>query len=401
MADFADMDGVLGPALSIRLADELQAALRRKPAQEARLAGVLQVLIPRSERLAEAAGASLDVLSRRGSFDRPLYTALLRGLVERTDQRANPPLVRALALEDGGGLSTFAAAALSNDPLLLEPLAKLASSRSSHIAFAAEIARATRGESKGERLAATALRIKESCRIELLSQVILPLVRQGLRIPGGASAFAILRDTERHLGRWLCLAEGGKIGGDDSAWAQANAAAKEGASGARAGWSLVAWALQPTTTDCETRPTLELMARLSDRPSAERELSFLFRMADAGLANVKSMLESLVRQSGSFCDLAIRASAYLVRGYGLEVHRRRLLEAAKSAKHEDVRGLALAAIYDIDPGLLGGLPLELDRSRQLQTAAWSALVRLALADGSRVRLMTEPTYRRLQLGWPD
>jgi hypothetical protein len=113
------------------------------------------------------------------------------------------------------------------------------------------------------------------------------------------------------------------------------------------------------------------------------------------------MLESLVKQPSPYTELSIRASSYLVRDHGRQELCRRLFDVAKGSKHEELRGLSLSALFDIDPALLRDLPLELDRSRQLQTAVWSALVRLALAEGSRERLMSEPRYRRLQLGWPD
>lgn len=401
MAEVVDMDGVLGPALSIRLGDELRGALRRKPAQETDLAGAYQVLSAHGEVLAEAAAAALDVMTRRGGYERPLFIGLLRGLVERDDPRATEPLLRALALEDGGGLATLTSAALSNDPEIAAPLAKLATSRSSHVAFAAELARSTRGDSKGERLLSLAPRLKESYRIELLSQVVLPLVRHGKKAVGAAAAFAILRDTERHLGRWLWLAEGAALAGDETVQSEALARAQQGATGARLGWNLVAWALNPQRTVCDARPTLELIARLSERPSAERELSFLFRMADSQQIVVKPMLESLVKQPGSSSELSIRATYSLVRDYGRSELASKLIDAAKSAKHENVRGLSIACLHDIDPDLLKNIPLELEHSRKLTTAVWSALVRLSLAWGSRQRLVTEPMFRRVQLGWPD
>jgi hypothetical protein len=401
MAEVADMDGVIGPALSLRLGDELRAALRRKPTEESDLAGAYQVLISHSEVLAEAAAAALDVLTRRGALERPLFVGLLRGLVERGDARATDPLLRALALEDGGGLATITSAALSKAESIAAPLAKLATSRSSHIAFAAELARATRGDSKGERLISLAPRLKESYRIELLSRVVLPLVRYGKKTAGGAAAFAVLRDTERHLGRWLCLAESAVLCGDETVGAEALAQAKQGATGARLGWNLIAWALNPERAVCEARPTLELIARLSDRPSAERELSFLFRMADSGQVVAKAMLESLVKQPGTSAELSIRAMYSLVRNYGRPEFVGKLVDVAKSAKHENVRGLSLACLHDIDPRLLNGIPLVLELSRKLTTAVWSVLVRLSLALGARQRLVTEPMFRRVQLGWPD
>jgi len=90
------LDAVIGPSLSSRFVEELSSALRRRPAHEPLLAAAIYVLLPFSERLAEAAAAAADVLVRRGSMDRPLFRALLRGLAERNDARIIVPLVRAL-----------------------------------------------------------------------------------------------------------------------------------------------------------------------------------------------------------------------------------------------------------------------------------------------------------------
>ena len=395
-----DLDAVIGPSLSSRFVEELSSALRRRPAHEPLLAAAIYVLLPFSERLAEASAAAADVLVRRGSMDRPLFRALLRGLAERKDARMLVPLVRALESE-ACDLTTLTTAAFMPSVELAGPLAKQARSRSSHVAFAAEVARAARGDSEGEMLIAIAPRIKEVHRIELISNVVLPLASGGRVIRGCGAAFAVLRGAERHLGRWLCLAEGARLAGDNKVLAQANANLLEGASGARAGWGLLAWALSPAGTKCEYRPTLELVARLSDRPSSERELSFLFRMADAGQACAKAMLESLTKQTLLETEAAIRASIYLIRDYGFTALLPKLVEIAKSTKREKLRGLAIAALFETGSDNLTMLTLEQDRSRNLAVALWSALVRMALAKGRKEKLLTEQRYRMLQLGWPD
>ena len=61
MTRSADLDEMVGRELGTRLSVELGAALRRRPAQEASLAGVLRVLIGNCERLREASAAALDV----------------------------------------------------------------------------------------------------------------------------------------------------------------------------------------------------------------------------------------------------------------------------------------------------------------------------------------------------
>jgi hypothetical protein len=395
------MDHVLGLGLSSRLADELRSALRRKPAHESLLAGAFHVLCPFSDAISEEAVAALDVLSRRNSFERPLYVGILRGLVERSDPRIVTSVTRALGREGGGGLSTIAAAALSSEPEFLEPLLRLANGRAAYVAFAAELALLARGESTSDRLLSIAPRLKESYRISLLSEVVLPLIRKRKPVFGAQAAFAVLRDSERHLGRWLCFAESAKLAGDDTVVSLALAAAKKGASGARMGWSLVAWALEPQSLNCDFRPTLELFARLSERPSAERELSFLYRMAEARHASVKPVLESLCKHSSGLSEWSVRALGHMVRDFEKTENTLKLIELTKSAKHEELRGLSLACLYDATPQLLEQVSTELDQSRKLPTAVWGALVRVALACGTRERLVTEPMFRRVQLGWPD
>ena len=399
MTVLADIDAVLGPELSSRLAAELSAALRRRPAQEARLAGALRVVCPRSERLREASAAALDVLIRRNSLERPLYWSCLRALSDCDDARIGPVLQKALSLEEGGGIGTLAAAAQVSTPLLAEALARLATSRSPHIAFAAEIARVARGESEGQLLESIAPRIKESYRIDLCTQLVLPLVWTRRAFPGIAPALAVLRDTERHLGRWLLLAELGQRSGDLQPLTEARRNAGEGPGSARAAWSLVAWALQPDGPQPAVRPTLELVARLSDRPSADRDLTFLFRMASARLSTTKLMLESLIKSPVLSSEIATRAAGFLLRDHGRDDLERRLVDLTRSAKREPLRGLGLAVLRDARASALEGLALDLSRSRQVQNVAWSALVRLGGTDGAL--LADEPTFRRVQLGWPD
>lgn len=400
MTRSADLDEMVGPEVGTRLSRELGAALRRRPAQEATLAGVLRLLLGQCERLRQAAADGLDVLVRRNTLDRPLYAALLRGLVQAKDARVSGPLARALALDDAGGLVTIAAAALSDDATLAEPLAQLAGSRSPHVAFAAELARVARGESNGRLLLAIAPRIKESYRIELTNLLLLPLLRLRRAVTAAVQALEILRDSERHLGRWLCIAELAQLSGGDSALAESRRLATDGPSSARSAWNLVAWALNPHVP-CTSKPTLELVARLSDRPSSERDLSFLFRMAEAGLPMARTMLEGLAKSSNLSTEQAVRAATCLACQYGREDLVKRLLDTAKSAKREPVRGLALAGIADSHRALVSDVTTDLVHSRHHATVGFATLVRMAILRNDPAPIITESTYRQLQLGWPD
>ncbi len=146
---------------------------------------------------------------------------------------------------------------------------------------------------------------------------------------------------------------------------------------------------------------MELVARLSDRPSADRDTTFLYRLAEARAPSARPMLENLVRGSGLGNENAIRAALYLVRDHGREDLVRGLTEVVKSPKREPLRGLALASL--IDAGV-SEAPVELAdtlaASKQVSTMTWSELVRIErsgkLADPP---LVAENRFRRVQLGW--
>ncbi len=384
-----------------RLLGELKTALRRRPVHELRLAGVLRLLIPESEALREGAIAALDVMIRRNTVDRPLYAACLRALAEVQEPRVAPLTAQALSLKDGPDPATLVASGFLDAPELREPLARLVSSRVPHTAFAAEVARMARGESSPGLLEGMAPRLKEAYRIELCNNLLLPLIWAGRKVPGIGPALRVLRDTERHLGRWLVLAELALRSGEQSVLEEVRAAREDSQKSTRPAWSWVLWALAPEGEIPEQRPGLELLARLSDRPSSERELSFLFRIANAGLPAARAGLENLVRMPVLTDAFQIRAAGYLLRDYGVAEMERRLLEVVRSAKREPLRGLALAVLFDArgDDSLLSDV--DFSRSRQLPTAAWEILVRIAARRPKTGRLVSEPTFRRVQLGWLD
>lgn len=394
-----DLDEILGPEVGTRLARELGRTLRRRPAQEAGVAGLLRVTVGRSARLREAAAEGLVQLVHRKAFDRPLYTALLRSLVEVGDPRALPSLAQALVTVEGGGLPTIAAAALADGPELAPALLQVAASRSPHVAFAADVARVARGESDGALALSLAPRIKESHRIDLCDRFLLPLRRQGRKVNAAVPAISILRDAERHLGRWLCLAELAQLSGDVTVAERSRQSANEGAASARVAWSLVAWALGGGA-ESPSRPTVEVVARLSDRPSTERDLSFLFRMGEARLEAARSLLEGLVKGPMLTTEPAVRAASQLVKYHGKEELLVRLSDIAKGSKREPLRGLSLAAIADSHAGVAAPLSADVLESRHPASFGFAILVRLAAHRGFGP-ILTEANYRRLQLGWID
>ncbi len=217
------------------------------------------------------------------------------------------------------------------------------------------------------------------------------------------------------------LAEVAVKAGDTTPLEEARSRAADGPSSSRSAWCLVAWAL--SEADCarkgaaappppSTRPTLELIARLSDRPSADRDTTFLFRMASARATSARSMLETFARSAPLTDDIAIRAALYLARDHDRAELREGLAEVAASGR-EELRGLAAAALWDASPPEGGehaarmrarvkDMAYELLGSRNIGNVAWGALIRAACKIGESADaqpLLTETPYRWIQWGW--
>ncbi len=407
-----------------RFEAELDAALKRRPTGEAKLAGALRAVAVLSPALRASMAEALSVMLRRKSFSRELYGACIRSVAEAEDRQATALLKTALSSDDAGGAAALSAACFSRDPVLAAPLAKIAASRQSHLAFAAEIARVARRESNGAHLTGLAPMIKESHRISLCMDLFVPLARSAPVPAFVGPALAVLRGAERHLGRWLVMAEVAIRAGDRSPLEEALQKATLGPQSARAAWSLVAWALADASSASAvphpaTRPTVELVARLSDRPSADRDTTFLFRLARVGAPVARPMLETLARTLPLSDDVSIRAALFLARDHGRVELRDALLEAATVGKREDLRGLAVAALWDAAGGAgagadalmrerARGLAEELLASKSLANAAWATLVRAAgirasrdgAANGSgHPHVVTETPFRWIQWGW--
>lgn len=404
----------------LRFEQEIEAALRRRSVGEGKLAGAIRAVAPLSPALRTSLGEATGVLLSRGAFHRELYICGLRALAEAQDRQAVSLLRSALADDEAGGAAALSAACFARDAELSVPLAKIAASRQSHLAFGAELARVARGESNGALLAQLAPMIKESHRISMCIELFVPLVRTPLLGKHVGSALSVLRGAERHLGRWLVLAEVAVRAGDVTPLEEAQMRADSGPASSRAAWSLVVWALRETDAIARgialpvpplTRPTLELVARLSDRPSADRDTTFLFRMARAGAASAKPMLEGLVRALPLADETSIRAAFYLVRDWEREDLCEALSQAAMGAKSEELRGMAAAALWDAAPraasdrastmrALARDVADELMTSRVVGNVAWGALVRAASKGGrSGEPLLTETPFRWIQWGW--
>lgn len=400
MANRAERADVIDEQVALRLDADLRAALRRRPAQEARLAGALRALAPHSARLGDGLSQAFELMVRRASFDRPLYAATARAVAELGDRRNTPAFKAALETEEQGTFATLSALCKTTDPALGEALAKAARSRHAHLAFAAEIARIARGESTGAHVASIAPKIKESHRISLCLELFVPLTWSKTLAPALGPALAVLREAERHLGRWLVLGEVAARAGDPAPLAEAMKRATEGPSSARAAWAMVAWALSYHAPPPAIRPTVELVARLSDRPSADRDTTFLFRLARQKAPAARSMLENLAKSPLSD-EASVRAALHLARDYGDSRPLDLLRVAATSPRREAVRGLAAAGLFDAgETALALELSRSLTTSRQLASVAWGALIQAAHAKGIS-EITDEPSVRRIQFGWTE
>lgn len=402
-----------------RFEAELDAALKRKPTSEVKLGGALRAVGRLSPALRGTLAEAVQVMVRRGSYARELYGASIRTLGDADEKHLPALLKAALASDEAGGNATLSAACFSRDPSLASPLAKIAASQKGHLAFGAETARVCRRESNGAHLTAIAPMIKESHRISLCVDLFVPLARSAPVAVQIAPALAVLRDAERHLGRWLVLADVAAKAGDDGPLQEALQKAQVGPSSARSAWALVAWALAETKASVaptrstvaapSTRPTVELVARLSDRPSADRDTTFLYRMAQARALSCKPMLEGLAKTVPLADEVAVRAASYLARDHGREDMKEALVECALAGKRDELRGLAVAALWDAGAGPTRNatrekardLSDELVTSRCLSSVAWGALVRAAHASHRDVDhvVVSEMPLRWIQWGW--
>lgn len=401
MAKRANPGDVLGVEPMERLEANIRAALRRKPTHESKLAGTVRALTPHSSRLLEVISTTVDILVKRASFGRPLYAASVRAMAELDGKSSSGLLSKALLAEDSGGLPTLSAACFVEDGSLSPALAKVATSRHPHLAFAAEVARIARGECGGQHIAAIAPKIKESHRIALCVELFVPLLNRASLPIAIAPALEVLRDAERHLGRWLVFGEIATRAGDPRPLEEARERASTGPGTARAAWAFVAWALGGAPGSLTARPTVELVSRLSDRPSADRDPTFLYRLAEAKVPTTRPMLENLVRGPGLKTENGVRAAMYLARDHGRTDLVEALLDLASSVRHESLRGVAAAALYEVGSKEASlGMAEHLVQSRQLPTMAWGALL-LAAKAGTLNRVMSESAFRRIQLGWVE
>jgi len=141
---------------------------------------------------------------------------------------------------------------------------------------------------------------------------------------------------------------------------------------------------------------------LSDRPSADRDTTFLFRLAAAHAPAARPMLEGLAKSNPLNDEVAVRAAMYLARDHGKAELKKAIAEVALG-KRDDVRGVAAAALWDVGEKDLAKKAAELaEDSRFISSMTWGALVNAAsVGKFSPTAVLAEPTFRRVQWGWVE
>ncbi|MCA9618105.1 MAG: hypothetical protein KC731_03765 [Myxococcales bacterium] len=389
--------GVYWKRTEDRLVEWVERALRRKPSAEAVTAGAVREAARHSKKLQKALVHATDVLASRGAFQRPLYQAAVGALAETKERRLGPLLVEAMQQSDAGSLATIAASRECRSKRIDDALVRAAACRHPEIAFAAVLVHRMRaGGGKGLAMMSAVARMKESSRIDLCTHLLAPLMMAevpALPSPVGGGLRA-LRDAERHLGRWLVLARAGLKSGDVSALEEADRRRRHGSSSAQAAWSLMRWALLPGETAPEVRPTAEIVFRLSDRPTSERDTSFLFHLAEAQAEGARGLLESMSHRPLRRAT-AVRAAGALARCYDAKAALGDLREVA-DGRRGPLAGLAVAALHDAgEHAEARHRAAELSEARSLPTSVWGGLVLSAAGQP----VISETSFRRLERGW--
>ena len=339
-----------------RFEEEIDAALKRRPTSEAKLAGAVRAVLrsePRAARLARRG----DV---RAAASRRAAARALRVRPARALRGAGPPVGRRSCDRRSPGTRQAgprrsARRASRATPSCPRLLAKVAASRQSHLAFGAELARVARGESNGALLAQLAPMIKESHRISMCVELFVPLVRGMPVAVHVGPALSVLRGAERHLGRWLVLAEVAVKAGDIVAarrgalprarTARPARAPRGRSSRGRSRRRDAARREAPQPPPPTTRPTLELIARLSDRPERRSRHDVPLPHGARRRRVGRPMLETSCGRCLSPTRRAIRAALYLARDHGRDDMRDALAETRRRRRSaKSCAGLAAAAL---------------------------------------------------------
>jgi hypothetical protein len=393
---------VLDKAVARRVCSEVSAALRRRNSLEERLGGALRLLAGFSVTVRRQVLLVATTLLRRKTIDRPLFRASVAALGDTPRAEGEAPVVSALQ-SAAPPLCAFAAAARLPSGRVAKVLAELTGRSPSHVAFAAEFVRTVRGEAIGDRLVKLAPMINEASRVLLTCDLVSALVEQSHSAPPGlAPALAPLRTAERHTGRWLRLGELGVLAGDEAPIVEARQARDRATGAARTTWQVIAWILsalrgwdEPLSVQTLSS---DVLRKLSDQPSAQRDHAFLFRLGRMGVAAAEAPLAKLAHASAYRAVDQVHAAYCLAKHYACDTFVPRV-ESAAARGVEAVRGASVAALWDLgkrEEALLHVDSLMISRSPA--NVAWGALVRMANLIGDRSPLVTPRHIRWLHEG---
>ena len=305
---------------------------------------------------------------------KPTLQRRVRALSEHGESGLTPLLAKVLATEEAGGLASLSAACFTREASLSEPLSRASRSRHPVVAFAAEVARLSRGEARGGRIASLAPKIKEAHRLALCSELFVSVLSRKPLPVEIAPALAVLRDAERHLGRWLLLGEVATRAGDPKPLQEALVRAKDGPESARTAWSLVAWALDARAPAPSTGPrwSWSRASGFAPAPSATASCRVAAaRVPARGGHAGRPHAHAAARRRAS-----VRAALQLCRGLGQDQQITALLQAGKSPPQDALRGWPRRSSNDCGQSSEAlRLPSDLGRVRQLPALGWAVLVR--------------------------
>lgn len=386
---------VIDGAVVLRLREALRGVMARRGEREVVAASVVRHLagVSTSVRrlLAEAAGE----LSSRGSFDRPvmhaaLYASNLLG--------ASGEMITLAALaSENAPWSAFVAASQSSATAVCQAVSRLSARTQGHLGFGAAFVRSLTGDdAAGKRATELAVMLKEAHRVRWIDEFAMPvLARNVLPSRSVARTLEALRGVERHLGRWLRLGELELACGGESVADGCRRGREASSVPSRHVWSWIEWLLSRGACRASAPPRLsrDVINKLSDRPSASRDLSFLHRVGDLGVAPAADPL-AIVGRSGKSPD-AVRALLTLVTRYGRTDRIERLRTIAARGT-DAARGVAAAALWDLgDRNAALELVDELVISKSLANVGWGALIRVAHLTGDGHPIVSETAVRRL------
>jgi len=377
-----------------RLRLGIEAAKRRRTNSEATLAGALCVIAPHSSDLFDDMMHALDYLVDKAhsdprQLDRPLFVTGLMTATARDSERCAGLLQRALLYTQSVHIARCAIGQRGKQ--LAVPLQQLAANARPAAAFCAELARISRDEADGRRLAQCATRMKESDRVTLVRA--LSNLDANVEMPKKAWAgLRILRDAERSIGRWYTIAKLAGPAGYKNSLEVARKKAAEAGRATRVSWQLAAWGLDAERSQLPAKiPSLEVMRRLTCDRRTDHDPELVFRLAEQDTEYARTRLLELCRSNDPTTQ--VRAHVYLSRA-GDGGASRWLEQNAAGRAPARLRALCVGGLYDLTQRRWEGDWQRLSSTQALEPIVWLGLVELAERGAVR-QVLQEGHVRRI------